>query len=241
MKRGPKRGKTAVLGVVAPLKGENMSSDSMILMLMGGLTIIAYMIAINAHGPVRLILSYLLAIVLLAGTVWAIVQHVNVGYDSMKTEELKKLALEKKQAEERVLSQEEALKANKERMVFAAKLNAIITGGASYATALTNMDLQDKSVELETLLGRAVESKKKVDAFRQDFEKLSSTDNFFAEPLTLIKDALQLLTEAAQYYQQYYYSEDSDQEALRGRIMKQKARTACEKFQKASVLIASSG
>jgi hypothetical protein len=218
-----------------------MSSDVMILMVMCGLTVVAYMIAINAHGPVRLILSYLLAFILLAGTVWAIVQHVNLGYDSIKTEELKKMESEKKQAEERALSQEEALKANKERMTFAAKLNTIITSGAAYATALTNADLQDKSAELEVLIGRAADSKKKVDTFKQDFEKLSSTDNFFTEPLTLIKDGIQLLTEAAQYYQQYYYSEDSDQEALRERIMKQKARNAYEKFQKASVLIASSG
>jgi hypothetical protein len=218
-----------------------MSSDILVLMLMCGLTVIAYMIAINAHGAVRVSLSYLLAFVLLVGTVWAIVQHVNVGYDSMKTEELKKMEAEKKQAEEHALSQEEALKANKERMAFAVKLNAIITSGAAYSSGLTNVDLQDRSAELETLIGRAAESKKMADAVKQDFEKLSSSDNFFSEPLTLIRDGIQLLTEAAQYYQQYYYSDDSDQEASRARIMKQKARNASEKFQKASVLIATSG
>jgi hypothetical protein len=225
-----------------------MSVDIMLLTLLCGMTLIAYMIAINAHGPVRLSLSYLLATILLATNVWAIVQHVNIGIDSIKTEELKKLEAEKKQVEERVVSQqealkanEEALKANKERMAFSSRLNVIITTGTTYATSLTNLDLQDRTAELETLLGRANATKKKIEEAKTEFEKLSTNDVFFTEPITLIKDGIQLLIEAAQYYQQYYYSEDSDQETLRERVMRQKARNAVEKFQKAGVLIASSG
>ena len=209
----------------------------MLLTLMCALTLISYMIAINAHGPVRLSLSYLLATILLGATVWTIVQHVNLGMDK----QFRTLQIEKTKAEERVLSQEEALKTNKERMSFAARLNTVITSGTALATSLINIDLQDRSADLETLIGRAVETRKKVETFKQDFEKLATTDTFFNEPLTLIRDGVQLLTESAQYYQQYYYSEDSDQEALRERILRQKARNAYEKFQKASVLIASSG
>jgi hypothetical protein len=218
-----------------------MSTDVMLLTIMCGMTLIAYMIAINAHGPVRLSLSYLLATFLLVANVWAIVQHVNIGLDTIKTEELRQLESEKRQIEERVLSQEEALKSNKDRMAFSAKLNALITSGTTFATTMRNTDLQDRDAELETLLGRAVETKKKIELLKADFEQLTTTDNFFAEPLTLIKDGLQLLSESAQYYQQYYYSDDADQEALRERVMRQKAANANEKLQKASVLIASSG
>jgi hypothetical protein len=218
-----------------------MNTDVMLLTIMCGMTLIAYMIAINAHGPVRLSLSYLLATFLLAANVWAIVQHVNIGLDTIKTEELRKLEAEKKQVEERVLSQEEALKANKDRMAFSARLNSIITSGTAFGTTLRNTDLQDKDAELDLLIGRAVETKRKIEELKGEFDKLSAADSFFNEPLTLIKDGLQLLTESAQYYQQYYYSDDSDQEALRERVMRQKATNANEKFQKASVLIASSG
>jgi len=218
-----------------------MSTDVMLIAIMCGMTLIAYMIAINAHGPVRLSLSYLLATFLLAANVWAIVQHVNIGIDTIKTEELNRLEAEKKQIEERVLSQEETLKANKDRMAFAAKLNAVITSGTTYSASLSNVDLQGGNAELETLQGRAVDAKKKIEALKGEFEQLSSTDIFFAEPLTLIKDGLQLLAEAAQYYNQYYYSDDADQETLRERVMRQKAANANEKFQKASVLIAGSG
>ena len=218
-----------------------MSSDVMLLTIMCGMTLIAYMIAINAHGPVRLSLSYLLATFLLVANVWAIVQHVNIGRDTINTEELHRLEAEKKQIEERVISQDEALKTNKDRMAFSAKLNEVITSGTAFGTAMRNTDLQDKDAELETLVGRAIETKKKIELMKAEFDQLTTADNFFAEPLTLIKDGLQMLTEAAQYYQQYYYSDDADQEALRERVMRQKAANANEKFQKASVLIASSG
>ncbi|MBN2037922.1 MAG: hypothetical protein JW768_14365 [Chitinispirillaceae bacterium] len=214
-----------------------MSVDIMLITLMCALTLVAYMIAINAHGPVRLSLSYLLATILLAATVWVIVQHVNLGMDK----EFKTLQMEKNKAEQRALSQEEALKTNKERMAFAAKLNTVITTGTALATSLINVDLQDRSSDLETLMGWSSENKKKVETFKQDFEKLSTADTFFTEPMILIREGIELLVESAQYYRQYYYSEDSDQEALRERLLRQKARNAYEKFQKASVLIASSG
>jgi len=213
----------------------------MLITVMCGITLLAYMIAINAHGPVRLGLSYMMATILLATTVWVIVQHVTIGMDSVNTEKIKKIEMEKQIAEERAMSQEEALKTNKDRTNFAAKLTTLLTSGTGYASSIANIDLQDRNAELETLLGRAGEVKRKVDELKNEIEKISTTDAFFAEPLTLTRDGLQLLTEAAQYYQQYYYSDDSDQEAARERIMRQKARNASEKFQKASVLLASSG
>jgi hypothetical protein len=218
-----------------------MSSDILLLAVLGGLTLIGYMIAINAHGPIRLGLSYFLATILLAGTVLVIVQHVNQGYDSQEMEKFKKLEMEKKQVEERVVFQEEALKTNKERMNFAAKLTTVIASGTVLSSMLISIDLQDRTADLETLVAKANGTQSKISALKKDFESLSSADNFFVEPIALIKDGIQLLGEAAQYFRQYYYSEDADQENLRERIMRQKARNASEKFQKAGALIASQG
>ncbi len=123
-----------------------MSVEVLLLALACGMTILAYMIAINAHGPTRLSLSYLMATIMLAGTVWGIVQYVNTDLDSRKMEELKRLETEKKIAEARIQSQEEALRANKERMGQAAKLNTIIATGTGLASAMINIDLQDRGV-----------------------------------------------------------------------------------------------
>jgi len=213
--------------------------DILLLAVLGGLTLLGYMIAINAHGPVRMGLSYFLATILLAGTVWVIIQHVNNGYDSQAMEKFKKLEMEKKQIEERVLSQEEALTINKARMSFAAKLNNVLIPATACSNTLVSMDLVDKSVELEALLAKANGTISKVNALKKEFDTLSTGDNYFTEPRALIKDGLQLLVEAAQYFRIYYNAEDTDQESLRERIMRQKARNACEKFQKAATLITS--
>ncbi len=218
-----------------------MSIEVLLLALACGMTILAYMIAINAHGPTRLSLSYLMATVMLAGTVWGIVQYVNTDLDAQKMEELKRLESEKKLAEARVQSQEEALKVNKERMGQAAKLNTLITSGTGFASAMINVDLQDRGTDLEVLMGKASEMKKKTDELKNNFEKSLPVDIFFNEAVALLKDAMQALSEAAYYYRSFYYSEDSEQEHLRERVLRQKARAAYDNFQKASALIASSG
>ncbi|MBN1306710.1 MAG: hypothetical protein JXA18_02245 [Chitinispirillaceae bacterium] len=218
-----------------------MSVEVLLLAVACGMTILAYMIAINAHGPTRLSLSYLMATVMLAGTVWGIVQYVNTDLDARKMEEFKRLEAEKKMAEARIQSQEEALRASKERMGFATNLNTIITTGTGLASTMINIDLHDRGVDLETLMGKASEIKKKTDELKNDFEKITTVDTFFNEPLALLKEAIQSLSEAAYYYRSFYYSEDSEQEHLRERVLRQKARSAYDSFQKASAMIASSG
>lgn len=218
-----------------------MSIEVLFLALACGMTILAYMIAINAQGPTRLSLSYLLATIMLAATVWGIVQYVNSDLDAKKLAELQQLEKEKKIAEERIKSQEEVLKTNKERMEIATKLNTIITKGTGLASTILNVDLQNGSVGLETLLKKAADVKKNCDELKNEFEKINITDTFFNEPMNQLKEAIQNLSEAAYYYRSFYYAEDSEQEDLRERILRQKARNAYDLFQKVSVTIASVG
>jgi hypothetical protein len=218
-----------------------MTVEVLLLAIACGMTILAYMIAINAHGPTRLSLSYLMATVMLAGTVWGIVQYVNTDLDARKLAELKRLESEKNMAEARIQSQEATLQVSKERMAIAAKLNTFITSGTGLASTMMNVDLQDKSVELEVLMAKASEIKKKTDDLKNTFEKTTITDAFFNESLAQLKAAIQSLSEAAYYYRSFYYSEDAEQEQLRERVLRQKARAAYDALQKTSELIAASG
>lgn len=221
------------------MNGEVVNTDTLLMAVLVGVTLLGYMIAINAHGPTRLGLSYLIATVMLAGTVYVVVQHVNSGIESQKTQELQRLGMEKQQAEERIRTQEVALKTNQERMGFTARLNAIITKGTGLASTMTSIDLQDRSADLDVLVGRAAVVAKKGAELKDEFDKLQTSDSYFTESLAGIKEAIQLLNEASYYYKAYYYSEDSDQEQLRDKVMRQKSRAAYEKFQNTSSLLAS--
>jgi len=218
-----------------------MTIEVMMLAIACGMTILGYMIAINAHGSTRLSLSYLMATIMLAGTVWGIVQYVNSDLDAQKMEQIRRIEAEKKLAESRMQSQEEALKANKERMGVATKLGAIISTGTGLASTMINIDLQDRDAQLEVLMGRAGETKRKADELKGTFEKTETFDSSFNVTVGLLKEAIQSLTEAAYYYRSFYYSEDSEQEDLRERVLRQKARVAYDKFQKAGASIASTG
>jgi len=218
-----------------------MSTEVLLLALACGLTLLAYMVAINAHGPTRLSLSYLIATIMLAGTVWCIIQYVNTGLDTRKIEELRRQEREKRLAEEKALSDEEQLKTNRERSIKVAHINKIIAAGSGYTTSLINIELQDETVDVDVLLGRAAEMKKKIDQLNTDFESVPIQDAFFTETVTLIKDALKLLTEASNYYRLYYQSNDSTQEENRERVLRQRARNAYELFQKAGAKVAVGG
>jgi hypothetical protein len=222
-----------------------MSTEVLLLIILGALTLIAYIVALNSHGPTRLAISYLLATSILIATVWVTVQYVNSGDNRRKMEEFKKLESEKQKVEEQMHLQQaamqQAMRENKERLAVAGKYNGIITKGAALSVTMMNLDLRDLSLELDVLLGKATDTKRKVEELAGEFEKMKVADTLFLQTGSLIKEAIKQLTEAAQYYALYYRAEDSAQEELRERIMRQKATEAHDLLQKASTLIAPSG
>ncbi len=211
-----------------------MSVEVLLLGLMVGITLLGYMIAVNSHGSTRLSISYLIATVLLAGTVYSIVQHVNMDLDRKQQQEYKRLEMEKEQAEERIKSQEQTLMRGKRMMDAAGKINSIINQGTGYASNMMNVDLRDFSVELDVLMGRATAMSRKVNALSSEFNALSSEAAYFAEGSSLVKNSLKSLKEAANYYKLYFRAEDTVQEELRERMMRQKARQAYNQLSQAS-------
>lgn len=216
-----------------------MSVEVLLLGVLVGLTILAYMIAINAHGPTRLSFSYLLATVLLAGTVWAVIQHVNSGLDRRERSELRRLEFERQQAEQRARSREEELRENRERLSYATKLNSVINRGMGLATTMMNVDLRDFSLNLDRLLARARTTDAQTEELADEFRKFSRNQNHFQESTSHLQDGLGHLKEAGNYYVLYFKSEDSEQEILRERLMRQKARAAYQDFKRAGSLVAS--
>jgi hypothetical protein len=132
-----------------------------------------------------------------------------------------------------IVSHEETMNANNDQIALAEKLNAIITRGTACGTSMTNADLMGIGAGHSELLGRAVETKRNVEKLREEFEKLSTSDAFFAEPRTLIRDGVQLLTDAVRSYNRYYYAEDADEETRCEYALRQNAVSANERFRKA--------
>jgi len=211
-----------------------MSVEVMLLVIIGGLTLLGYMVAINAHGTARMSLSYLIATLMLGATVWVVVQYLNSGVAEQRKAEIQRLAKEKDLAEQRLQEEQEAGKGDRERQAMADKMRAVIAKASPLASRMTAMDMQDRSVDFDGLVARAVALGKEVDEVRQEFEAMTGPQSVFAEATATVKEAMQVLKEAAYYCRLFYQSEDSDQEDLRARIMRQKARSASDLFQKAT-------
>jgi hypothetical protein len=216
-----------------------MSIEILLLGILVGITIVGYMIAINSKGSTRLVFSYLLATALLAGSVWAIVQHVNSGADRVQKEMYRRLELEKQKAEDVARTQEQSLVENRKKMEAAAKINEIISQGTSFASTMMNVDLKDFSVELDVLVSRANAMKNDIETVVNNFENLKNTSALFPDCVPTMNEALSNIGEAVKYYRLYFKAEDSVQEELRERTMRQKAREAYNLFKKASSQVTS--
>jgi hypothetical protein len=216
-----------------------MPVEVYILCVFAGITLLAYLSAINARGPMRLTFSYLIATLMLAGTVWAAVQYVNTGRNRIKVEEIRRLEIEKQQAEEIVRSQEQELIENKNRMSYVTRLSDIINEGSALSAAMINVDMRDYSVELDELMSRASEVKRNSDALKDRFRKIENEQPFFASGKASLRESIDQLTGAAAYYTTYFRSEDGAQEEMRERMMRQKAKKANELFKKAAASLVS--
>ena len=223
-----------------------INTDFLLLCVLGGLVVLAYIVAINAHGSFRLSISYLAATLLLAGTVFVVVQYVNTGKDSQKSAVLQssefaraKAEAERQKAEEAMRVQQQLLEQNKTQSVFASRLNSIIATGTNLSATLINVDVRDAAQELDILIANAAATRSRVNQLKSDFEKVRTEDTAYAASVKLISEANASLVESVQMFTLYYRSEDPAQEELRERVMRQKARIASEKFQKATDLIAS--
>ena len=217
-----------------------MSVEILLLGVLIGITLLGYMIAINSHGPTRLSTSLLIATVILVGTVWAIIQHANYGDSQRQQKMLKQLELKNQQMEDFARSQKQSLLENKKKMDAASKLNEIISQGTGYASDMMNVDLKDFSVELDALISRANHMKNNIAALVTEFENLKEERALFPESVPSINEALGNLTEAAKYYRRYFRAEDSIQEELRERLMRQKSREAYDMLKKVGSQISSS-
>ncbi len=211
-----------------------MSVEVLLLIVIAGLTLLAYLIAINAHGPARLGLSYVVATLMLAGTVWVVVVHVNAGVGLQHNREMKLAEQKLREQEAKLREQTEQGQEQKTKAALAEKLRAVVTRGTALSTRMTAVDLRDRSVDFDALVARASAAAGEADEIKQEFEAIPLSQQYFTTVFETLKEAVQLLKDASYYYRSFYSSEDSDQEDLRSRIMRQKARSASEQFQKAS-------
>lgn len=218
-----------------------MPLEILLLLCLGGLTMIAYMIAINAHGPVRLSFSYLIATIMLAATVYAVVQHVNTKISTLQQAQVAKLTAEKNQAQQEVVAKAETLQVNQQKLQAAARVSAYIAEGMALAGTISGADLRDMNLDFDALLARANDASVKAARFKQRIVAIDTDLVVFPECAVQVRQAADQLAAAGSFFRLYYHAEDSDQEAERGRQMQANVRSAATLFRDASAKLTTLG
>ena len=126
-----------------------MSADNVVSIVMGGLTIIGFMIAINTHGRIRTVFSYVLATVLLLCTTVVFIHSFEI-HQAIKKEEAKRSFSEGKMTgrdRKDLVQTSKKRRAISERERYAGELKNIVAHGTECANSLLNKDLKEELID----------------------------------------------------------------------------------------------
>ena len=219
-----------------------LSTNVLLLIILSALTLISYMIAINSHGAARMSLSYLLATILLAITIFAILQDINSRvvlkqqeiYDQKVIEaEQTGAASGRKDAQDQqnaqVAATQKELKAQKASE--AKRVTPYINRGQKLASQLKGVQLQAYGKSYDQLTSKASASLSSVKREKSRFNKVSI--EHYTKAQLYMQQAYDKLNTSARYYTLFYRADNNRQEIEREKILRRSAAEAATLFRKA--------
>jgi DNA repair ATPase RecN len=214
-----------------------MSIETLILLLFAFLTVIAYMIAMNARGIWRLTLSFLLATCMLGGTVWVIIlQYSTIAKVTEQADRSRREA----ENEERLQNREQELLQKEQLMTNAARAQHLIAQAKVFADMLQRERLQETDEQSHgQLVSRATNTGEQVNALQNEINSYRQVLTKFPDAAKLLEDAMNELKEACRLYRAYYFAVSAENEQASERQMRQKAKSAQEMLEKAQKLAGS--
>lgn len=203
-----------------------LSTEMMLLILLSALTLIAYMIAINSHGAARMSLSYLLATILLAVTIFAVLQTVN-----SKVAEQQEAMYNQKIEKAREDGEKEAVESQKAQTKASASaekqsLTPLISRALTLSAQLKGVKLQGYGMTYDQLTAKAAANKAAVNREKKKFDSAKGKISIHKSASALMARGYEKLNKAATYHGMYYTAESTEQEAQRERILKTSATEA---------------
>lgn len=205
-----------------------LTNEILALAILTAITVVGYMIAINARGVTRMSLSYLLATVLLAVDVLAIVQYVNGRASvAMEQEYNNRLAREKAEMEKKLAENsvdKEVLREQELKNDEILKVQAVVSEASKLANSLAATNLLDYTLTYDQKVSRSARLKREAQQIKSKYKALEPKLVYVKNGS--ISQAMDKLAKSALYYKLYYSAEDSDQEVVREGVMRSNAKGA---------------
>lgn len=213
--------------------------------LLFGITVVAFICAINSRGAVKMSFSYVLATALLVLSVYEGVTYVSEQKFSFQMRQVQAVEEARRNSEQARRSSEEAARAAAQEAEsrqaiseYSEFIKAVADRGKEIPRGLRNLNLQDESVEIETFFAKAGTASSRASALARELQTRKSPEGTYEDSRKTLQKAFQRTETAAKYLSLYFKSEDEYEEEERGRIFHSNVDEAISLFDQASLLIA---
>jgi hypothetical protein len=215
-----------------------MEQEIYLLVILFAVTVLGFICAINAHGMVRVVLSYVLATALLITSVIFTLKFQSTKEIARKEAERAKYEEQLKKAEEeaRLAAEQKASPDVSADKQYKADLAKIISEGSNLAKSILSVNVDDENADADKLMnraaglkGQALDLKKQLDALPK-----TSTDPNATAARDIVEKAVRSLTVSANYVNLYFKAENTSEEDERYDVFRQNASSARADFSKAS-------
>ncbi len=199
-----------------------MSTDSLLLAVLASITVLAMMITLNTRGKWRATISTMLSACLLGGTVWLFtLQYCAIDKDDASNER-------------RRLNLGDLLPSSQNKTQ---QLSALLEEAGDFASELERAPLYIPSYTHEQLVARAGTVDEKFETLLNEINNAKPLIDKYPEAVKPVSDAMEELKGACHLFRAYYYAENSDGEASTERLMRKRAHSADELFDKAVKIV----
>lgn len=226
--------------------GLQLTPEIISILVLTSVTLLAFMIAINAKGISRISISFLMATVILVMDVFVIVAHINTPTEEDLAKNREKVLSDKmilaKQLEEQkqmIAAKNERIKIEQEksRNQEVIKISAQLNSLKGIASNLKSVQLHDYTLDYSQLTARAHAMSNKVKRAKADFASLSSELEHFESVVSEINEGITKLEKSVKYYKLYYKANDERQERVREGIIRSSAQEAEKSFNIVSKIV----
>jgi hypothetical protein len=207
----------------------------MLFVIMLGLTVVGFMIAINSRGPVKMAFSYVLATAMLIVSVYEVVNYFgeNRLREQMQQAQTMEAARKREEQEEMERRRLEAEKNNMSQT--SATLKGIALRGKEIARSLTTVDIHNESIDINQYFEISASAISKANSVMSELKNTPKPADGYMQTFQTLEKALNQTILSAKYLSLFFKADDENQEASRERAFNSNAREAIALFDQASL------
>jgi hypothetical protein len=199
------------------------------------ITIVGFIVAINSKGTVKISLSYVLATVVLVGSMYMLVDYLG----KIKLQRQIQLEESRRQKDQEELLRQQEMVQKEGAMEYKDFIESLAGKGRGVAYNLRSLDLADESIEMEVFFTKAATAKNTAYSILKSLKDRQQPKSGFESSVSAATNGANRLLSAGKYLDLYFKSENESEEVQRENAFQSNIRDAISYFDQALTFAAS--